>query len=204
MDATAKAAWVGRLRAWIAEQRRARPIPDAQALGGLELQQYRVHGGFMQTWLRQHGPGMLRERAVLLEHQGRASPDPVIVAHGDAPMLAAMRVLVGEPALAGEGRVVALLDDEYEAFVAANPEGNDEDREFDFHVSTWSRFAPAGSALLERAEALGKPIDAAGVYLDHVNGTLWGPRCGLEVENLWRWDGTALHLIEEAIAHVRY
>ncbi len=41
-------------------------------------------------------------------------------------------------------------------------------------------------------------------YLNHVNGTLWAPRCGLQVENLWSWNGTEMHLIEEGIEHVRY
>jgi hypothetical protein len=202
---TAKDTWVGLLRAYISARRQARPLPDAKALTGLEYQQYRVHGGFMQTWLRQHGPGMLSERAAILEVQGRVLPEPVIVAHGDVPMLAAMRVLAGEGALAGVGRVVALLDDEYDAFIAAHPEAAPEaDREFDFHVSTWSRFAPAPPELIQRARELGKPIDDTATYFDHVNGTLWAPRCGLQVENLWHWNGAELDLVEEAIAHVRY
>ncbi|MDC0716743.1 hypothetical protein [Nannocystis bainbridge] len=38
----------------------------------------------------------------------------------------------------------------------------------------------------------------------HGPGTLWGPRHGLQVENLWSWDGSQLDLVEEAIAHQRY
>ncbi len=183
--------WVARLRAYVAERNLARPALDDNALNALERWQYRIHGGFMQTWLRKHGPQMLNERAAFAELQRRVSPNPVVVAHGDVPFAVAMRVLVGDAGLRGEGRVVVLLDDEYERFMAANPEaGADDDREFDFHVSTWSRFAPAPPALL--------------AYLNHVNGTLWAPRCGLQVENLWSWNGTEMHLIEEGIAHVRY
>lgn len=195
-----RAAWRQKLLDHVRERHAARPIPPREAMDPLQAAMYAVEGGFLNTWLQQHGPRMLAERRMLLEGMGQASGQPIVVLHGDAPAVAAVLVLAGDHARTGEKGLVTLLDEDYRAFVRDNPEA----REFDFHVSSWSRFVPAAAELVERARQMGKPVSTALSYYNHVNGTLWGPRHGLEVENLWSWDGTRLELVEEAIAHKRY
>lgn len=195
-----RAGWQGRLFAYVRERHAARPIPTREGLDPLQQAMYGVEGGFLTTWLRQYGPQMLAERRMLLEQHGELAPDPVIVIHGDLPAVAAVLQIAGEPATTGEKRLVVLLDEEYRAFIREHPEA----REFDFHVASWSRFEPARPELLERARAIGHAIDPALQYFNHINGTLWGPRHGLEVENLWSWDETRLDLVEEAITHKRF
>lgn len=195
-----RTAWQDRLCAHARERHAANPMPARDALSPQQEAILNVEGGFLTTWLRQYGPQMLGERRVTLENLGGASMQPIVVIHGDIPAVVAVLHIAGDAARTGEKKLVALLDEDYDAFIRDNPEA----REFDFHVSSWSRFLPAAPALLERARQLGHPIDPAATYFNHVNGTLWGPRHGLEVENLWRWDGARLDLVEEAIVHRRY
>ncbi len=195
-----RAAWQDRLCAHARERHAARPMPARGTLDPLQDAMLNVEGGFLTTWLRQYGPQMLGERRVSLESLGGASAQPIVVIHGDLPAVVAVLHIAGDHAKTGEKKLVALLDEDYDAFIRANPEA----REFDFHISSWSRFIPAAPALLDQARALGREIDPAHTHYNHVNGTLWGPQHGLEVENLWSWDGARMHLIEEAIGHRRF
>lgn len=192
--------WTDQLRQHVRDCRAARPIPEPSQLSPLALAEHRVQGGFLTSWIRQYGPQMLAERKLLLEERGQLGADPLIVFHGDPGCLAALQIILRGAPLRGDGRTLALLRDEYLDF----RQRCSESVEFDLHVSSWSYFEPASAELLEQAQRIGKPIDPALSYRNHTNGTLWGPRCGLEVENLWSWDGQELVLIEEALAHKRF
>lgn len=187
--------WTEALREFIAVRRAAVPEDEA-ALGVRDTQEYRVEGGFLTQWLETYGPGFLRERSFF-----RMWPsDPVIVLHGDLPMLSACATLLGADGIAGKGRVIAMLDSEYQAFLRAHREPE----EFHYHVSSWSYFRDADVDMLETWRRMGREVDSAHAHRNHVTGTLWGPSCGLQSENLWSWDGEKLTLVEEAIRSIRY
>lgn len=195
-----KAEWTERLLSFAAERHAARPTPPLEGLDSLAQAQYRAEGGFIQAWMRQYGPRMLAERKMLLEGLDGYSPEPLAVVHGDVPLVSAVLYLTDSTAIRGEGQLLVLLDEDYTAFIRENPEP----REFDFHISSWSRFIPASAELLESARRKGLSVSPSLTYFNHVNGTLWGPQHGLEVENLWSWDGANLELVEEALSHKRF
>jgi hypothetical protein len=195
-----KQQWHAELTSSIQACRAKLPVPTQVEISKdpLALAMYRIEGGFMQTWITEYGPRMLKERDVLMH--GKLGPEPVVVIHGDMPLLVACRILLRDGALDGEGDVVAMLSSEYADFIGRNPERV----EFDFHIQTWSGFELADRSLLDRARSMGHEISVSSTYYDHVNGTLWAKLGGLEVHNLWRWDGEEMSLVEEAIDHARF
>jgi hypothetical protein len=195
-----KEAWEERLCAYSRSSHATRRLSVMEEMPALYQEQYRIEGGFINAWLTQYGPRMLSERQALLERMGQLSPRPMVIVHGDTALVSAVLDLAGPHAATGERRLITLLDSEYQWFLRAHPEP----REFDYHVSSWSRFEPASEALLAKARARGHTLHSERKYFNHLNGTLWGPRCGLQVENLWCWDGATMNLVEEAISHVRY
>jgi hypothetical protein len=192
--------WQAKLAAFIKASRASLPVPEQDEISQdpLALAMYRIEGGFMQTWISEYGPHMLKERDFLM--YGKLEPDPVVVIHGDMPLLVACRILLRDGALDGEGDAVAMLSSEYAEFIERNPERE----EFDFHIQTWSRFERATPSILVRVRSKGHEISASSTYYDHVNGTLWAKLGGLEVHHLWRWNGEEMSLVEEAIDEARF
>jgi hypothetical protein len=195
-----RARWLGELRAFVAERRRLVPVPDPATLDALRRAELEVELGFLKAWLTRWGPPILQERAMFMKRAGLTEPEPIVVVRGGPNVLLAMRRLVGDPPVAGEGPVVAILDEEYDEFVASHVEQPAQA----YHVVCWSRFEPAADALLELARRRGLSPSSADTYRNHVNGTLWADSRGLEVENLWRWDGDRLSLVSEGIRHRRF
>ncbi|MDY7232737.1 hypothetical protein [Hyalangium rubrum] len=200
MEGLSKEAWEERLCSYSRSAHAMRRTSVVEEMPALYQEQYSVGRGFMQGWLARYGPRMLAERTALLERAGAVSPSPMVVIHGDVLLASVVLDLAGPHAATGEQRLVALLDQEYEWFLRTYPEP----REFDYHVSSWSRFEPASEALLAKARERGHVLQAERKYFNHLTGTLWGPRRGLEAENLWGWDGVKLELVEEALTHVRF
>jgi hypothetical protein len=196
--AISQQAWTQSRRDLNAARRAGTPGPHPQALEPPVYQEFRVQGGYLQTLLNEHMRGLLVGRRILPVLQ--VAPDPVVVLHGDAATMAACLVLLGDDAIAGRGTYVAMFHDEYRQFLAAHPEP----AEYRYHVSTWSYFCTADGEMLARARELGRAIDGARTYRNHVTGTLWAARCGMSAESLWAWDGAKLALIEEAIRQVQF
>jgi hypothetical protein len=194
-----KEQWTKELQQTISSRRAGAPVattPDQ--LGPLGLQEYRVQGGYLQTLLGRYMSQIWNERRALRILQ--LQPNPVVIVHGDMATLAVCAVLLGPDGIAGNGGTVAMLDEEYQTFLESHPEP----KELDYHISTWSYFRDADPELLDSARKLGKTINPALRHRDHVTGTLWGPRCGMQSHSLWSWDGQALSLIEEALSQSRY
>lgn len=195
-----KAEWEARLCAYSRNAHATRRTSVVEEMPALYQEQHRIDSGFMHAWLTQYGPRMLGERQALLERTGEVSPRPMVVVHGDVLLVSSVLDVAGPHAATGERRLITLLDQEYEWFIRTYPEP----REFDYHVSSWSRFEPAREPLLAKAQERGHVLRSEAKYFNHINGTLWGPNCGLEVENLWAWDGAKMELVEEAISQVRF
>lgn len=192
--------WLGELRAFVAERRRLVPVQDPATLDALRRAELEVELGFLKVWLTRWGPPMLQERAMLMKRAGLTEPEPIVVVRGGPNVLLAMRRLVGDAPVAGDGPVVTLLDEEYDEFVALHVEQPAQA----YHVICWSRFEPAADELIALARQRGLEMASAETFRNHVNGTLWADRRGLQVENLWRWDGERLVLISEGIRHRRF
>ena len=150
----------------------------------------RIVGGALQTWLWEHGPHILQERATLA-HLLDADREPSIVFTGDAAGLLAAEEIVGPV----NDRVAYLLEEE---FAAAEPPLADPG--YVRHVHVWSRFLPnVDAGITEQARAR-YPIPSSSEYWQHAKGTMWGVNAGRGVNHLWRWDGREMELLEEAMA----
>jgi hypothetical protein len=182
--------WATQLRDHAAACRAAAPLPDRDALTAAQEWRCRIVGGALLTWLRQHGPRFLQERAVVCELLG-LDRDPAVVFTSDVPGLVAAREVVGPD----HERVVYLLDDEFAAAPARAA-----DPGYKHHVHFWSFFRPeveAGFAAEARAR---HPIPADCSYWQHSEGTMWAVTAGRGADHLWRWDGHTPELLEEAMS----
>lgn len=186
--------WTARLREHTAECRAAAPLPDREALTDAQEWQCRIVGGTLLAWLRQHGPLLLQERAVMHKMLG-IDRDPVVVFTSTVPGLVAAREIVGPD----HERVVYLLEDEYAALPPSLA-----DPEYKRHAQFWSFFRPEvepGFAAEARAK---HPIPATCSYWQHSEGTMWAVNAGRGADHLWRWDGHKPELLEEAMAQRVY
>lgn len=183
--------WTSRLLAYATECRSAAPLPDRAALTDAQEWHCRIVGSTLLTWLRQHGPRFLQERAVMHKMLG-IDRDPAIVFTSDVPGLVAAQEIVGTD----HERVVYLLEDE---FTAAPPRAADP--EYKRHVHVWSYFRPEVEPGFAAAARAKHPIPADCSYWQHAEGTMWAVRAGRGVDHLWRWDGHKPELLEEAMSH---
>lgn len=191
MDDHVVAEWAEELREFVAACRAARPLPERDTLTPALEWQCRIVGGALLTWLHEHGPGFLQERAVMASLIG-VDPDPVIVFTSDVPGLVAAEELLGSD----HERVVFLLEEE---FADAAPRAADPG--FVRHVHVWSRFLPDLERDFAVAARTKHPIAAQDSYWQHAEGTMWAPNAGRGVDHLWRWDGREPELLEEALTH---
>lgn len=185
--------WKARLRAFFVDESGRDEIPPREELTDAQEMQCRIVGGALIAWLERHGPRMIQERSVL-----RAvgfEPNPLIVFTSNVPGLVAAREILGEQ----PERVVYMTEARFRDFLRANP-----DPRYIWHVHHWSLFPPQLEAEFLEAARSGYPIADGCQYWQHVEGTLWGPSCGLEIRHLWQWDGAEPALLEEGMQSVRF
>jgi hypothetical protein len=183
-----KGTYTAKLRAHLAACRTRVPLPDRAALAPLEEWQCRVLGGHLIHWLEDWGPRLLEERSILPANQPR-DPEPLICFQSTLPGLIAAREILGE----APGRVLWGSPEEFEACPI-------QDDAYAFHVVLRSRFEAAEDAGLARAVRQRHPLTSGETYVFHVEESVLGPLFARGAKHLWKWDGTALTLLEEALA----
>lgn len=179
--------WFDGLRQFIHECRAKRPIADRDDFSTMEEMQCRIIGGSLIAWLRQHGPRMIQERAVLAKLQ-QWEKDPFIVFTSEEPGLVAAGEILEE---AGE-RIVFLYPDEFTDWLEDHP-----DSDYSWHIHTWSFFAPVDEETAPKAEKY--PIaDGESLWL-HKEGTMCGQLFGRGGDHLWKWNDQEFTLLEECM-----
>jgi len=191
MDDHGVAEWADDLRRFATACRSMRPLPERGTFTPAQEWQCRIVGGALLTWLREHGPRLLQERAVMATLL-RVDPDPVIVFTSDVPGLVAANEILGSD----HERVVMLLDEEF-----AEAEARAADHGFVRHVHVWSRFLPELERDFAAVARTKHPLPATSSYWQHAEGTTWAPNAGRGGNHLWRWDGRQPELLEEAMTH---
>lgn len=182
--------WSTTLKSFVRVQREAAPIADRDTLTDEEEGHCRIIGGDFLNWQQRGLRGILEHRAVL---SVRAfDPEPLVVFTTTMPGLVAAQEIMPSPS----DNLVYLLHDEFMAWEKRNPADT-----FTFHVHHWSYFKRPDSVLLARAQDAYPDMKTA-EFRVHSSGDLWGERCGVAVENLWRWSGDDMELLEEAFSHV--
>jgi hypothetical protein len=179
--------WFEELQAFIDECRAERPIPEREALSSMEEMQCRIIGGCLISWLQEHGPRMIQERAVLSKTQNWEE-DPFIVFTSQQPGLAAAQEILED---AGES-VAFLHPEEFTQWLENHP-----DPDYVWHVHTWSYFAPVEEDMAEEAKE--HPVAEGETLWLHKEGTYCGTLFGRGGDHLWKWDGKELTLLEEGI-----
>ena len=158
--------WFEKLKAFLIECRDKRPLITRNDLQTVEEMQCRIIGGSLIGWLKEHGPNLLQERAMLAGLEDMEK-DPFIVFTSEQPgLIAANEILSG-----GQSTIVFLYHDEYSAWLESNPDTN-----YQWHIHTWSFFAPLDPTTVQRAKKY--PLTAGEAYWLHKEGTMCGPLFG--------------------------
>lgn len=187
-----RVAWTEALEAFAREQRQEHPLPAREDLAGEEDWCYRIIGGDFISWSRQRLPDILTERLAL--RVKNFDPEPLIVFSTSTPGLVAARDIIPPEA---EG-VFCVPHEAFDGWDRAHPVDS-----FTFHVHFWSYFArPEGQRLAYAREHY--PDVPADELRVHHTGELWGERCGLFGDHLWRWHDEEMELLQEAFAHGQF
>jgi len=180
--------WSQGLREFIASRRSKIPLRPRSELNDYEEWQCRIIGGSLISWLREHGPNFIRERAVLSDWEGW-DKNPIVVFSSDEPgLVAANEILRGD-----SSAVLWLYRDELKDWYALQA-----DDKYVHHVHTWSCFATLDEAMLSKARKK-HPISNGESYWLHDEGTICGPNFGRGGSHLWKWNGEKPELLEEVI-----
>jgi hypothetical protein len=167
-------------------------LPDRQSLSEEEEWQCRIIGGEFISWYKHDLSYILQQRIALQVRQ--FDKEPILVFTTSIPGLVATREIIKEPS----ENLVCLLHHKFEKWIGRNPVD-----EFIFHIHHWSYFKPIDEDLLELAQTSYPKIDPAEFRI-HTSGDLWGERCGLGADHLWRWNGSIMELIEESCSQIRF
>ena len=179
--------WFEGLNAYVAECRKKSPIQDRQDITTAEEMQCRIIGGSLISWLREHGPRLLQERAMFADIE-KWEKDPFVVFTSEQPgLVAAREILEGN-----SGAITFLYPAEFEDWKKLQP-----DNEYRWHVHMWSFFTPLDSATVEKAQQY--PLVPGESYWLHKEGTQCGPLFGRGGEHLWKWDGNKPVLFQECL-----
>jgi len=179
--------WFDELKRFAMECRVKFPIVNRDDLSAEQEMQCRIIGGSLIPWLREYGPGLIQERAILAGFRNWEK-DPFIVFTSDQPgLVAASEILEDRPAT-----VEFLYPDEFTEHMQNHP-----DPEYRWHVHTWSFFAPVDSDMAKKVEKY--PIGAGESYWLHKEGTMCGQLFGRGCNHLWKWDEQEAVLLEECI-----
>jgi hypothetical protein len=182
--------WIHELRKFIANCREQLPLRARGDFRSDEEWKCRVIGGNFISWLREHGPSLLQERAVLADYK-RWDKEPIVIFTSEEPGLVAAKEILG----GDSSRVLFLYPKEYKRWIEMSP-----DEEFHWHVHTWSYFSDLSEDALDRAGKI-HPIDADEQYWLQEEGTTCGENFGRGGSHLWKWDGVKPVLLEEAFNH---
>ncbi|NJK93489.1 MAG: hypothetical protein HC904_17745 [Blastochloris sp.] len=178
--------WIRQLREYIAACRTERPIKGPEQLTDEVGWQYNIIGSSFMQWLKQYGPLLIQERAVISDFD-KLKNDPLIVFTGEEPgLVAAQHILRDE-----SERVVYLHRDEYDTWEKGHP-----DPKFRWHIHTWSYFGSLDGEMGKRAREK-YPLKDSETYWIHIEGTNCGELFGRGAEHLWKWDGEKPTLLEE-------
>jgi len=179
------AKWFEGLKAYTAECRKQTPLTRRDDLSLASEMQCRIIGGSLIGWLRQHGPRLLQERAVLAGLQNWEK-DPFVVFTSEQPgLVAANEILENAPPT-----IVFLYCDEFTRWTKAHP-----DADYRWHVHTWSFFTAPDLEEVRRAAKY--PLAVGDTYWLHKEGTMCGPLFGRGGDHLWKWNGREPELLEE-------
>ncbi len=176
-----------KLRKYLAECRRRKPIPTRNDLDALNEFQCRVLGGHMINWLREWGPKLFQERTAFGEQDG-LDKNPVICFITSVPGLAAANeILVDYP-----GSAVGCLAEDFTVF-------SEKDDDFLFHIEVHSHFEELD--IMEDNHNIFEqyPLDEHEQYLFHVDESIMGPLFARGGRHLWKWNGSELNLLQEGL-----
>lgn len=187
-----KQEWLAALKAFVQKRSENNPISPRSTLSEEEEWHCRIIGGEWINWYQRHLRTILQERMVLRVQQ--FDPEPLIVFTTTMPGLVAAQQIMQEP----PENLVYLLHSEFVAWEQHNPVDS-----FTFHIHHWSYFQPISQQLLAQASARYPDLDPQAFRI-HASGDLWGERCGVGGEHLWRWNGERMELLEEAFTQVRF
>ena len=187
-----KQEWSIALKSFSEEQRQLNTIPSRDSLSDEEEWQCRIIGGELISWYERRLPNILNERVVL--RVMNFDPEPLIVFTTDLPGLVAAQSIIPAPS----DDFVSLLHKEYEEWDRQHAVD-----EFTFHVHHWSYFRGLEKELLTQASEA-YPSVSVDEFRIHSSGDLWGKRCGVFGDHLWRWDGEKMELLEEAFSQGVY
>jgi hypothetical protein len=180
--------WAKQLQDYIAVCRAAFPLPNREDLTPIEEWQCRIVGGSLLSWLREHVPRILQERAVLSKLLA-LDPEPFVVFTSNLPGLVAAREIIGQD----QEAIGYLLEDEY-----ASPPLLAADNGFRSHIHVWSYFPQMVGADFESAARTKHAIAKECTFWEHDEGTMWATNAGRGAAHLWQWDGEKPELLEEA------
>jgi hypothetical protein len=175
------------LRRFVSKCRARRPVVDREDLSAFEEIQCRIIGGSLIAWLREHGPRLVQERAVLAESQN-CEKDPIIVFTSERPGLVAAREILRK----GPANIAFLYPDEFSDWLIDHP-----DPEYRWHIHTWSFFAPVDADTAKKAKK--HPCSEGEFLWLHKEGTMCGHLFGRGGDHLWKWNGREPELLEEAV-----
>ena len=179
--------WFRALANFIAACRTKRPIISRDSLTAEAEWQCRIIGGSLIAWLEKHGPPLLQERAFLATLQNWEK-DPFIVFTSEQPGLVAAREILEE----GPATIAFLYPAEFALWLKKKP-----DADYQWHVHTWSYFAPLDEETRKKTEKF--PLSEGESYWLHKEGTMCGQLFGRGGDHLWKWDGQEPVLLEECI-----
>lgn len=180
-------AWSRGLREFIANCRQKLPYRARKDFRDAEEWQCRIIGGSFISWLRQHGPNLIQERAFFADYE-KLDKEPIIVfTSEESGLVASQEILEGD-----SSRVLPLYPAEYARWLDKRP-----DEKFQCHIHTWSYFTELDEDAFDRAQKSHQITDGETYWL-HKEGTTCGPAFGRGGDHLWKWDGEKPVLLEEA------
>jgi hypothetical protein len=179
--------WFDGLKRFVSECRAKRPVVGRKDLSTFEEIQCRIIGGSLISWLGEHGPRLIQERAVEADLQN-FEKDPYIVFTSESPGLVAAREILSE----GPANMVFLYPDEFTEWLNNNP-----DSDYRWHVHIWSFFAPVDEEMAKKAVKY--PCSEGESLWLHKEGTMCGHLFGRGGDHLWKWNGREPELLEEAV-----
>lgn len=182
--------WQAALQQHAAQEYQARPLPARAELSALEENQCRILGGTLISWLQRHSHPLLAERDVL-KTMIDVEADPVIVVISDTPgLIAAQEILARAPF-----PIFFLPQASFDAFLAQHP-----DKTFRWHVVFTSFFYQAADAETQQQMNARAALQPGEAFWLHREVSSLAPLFARGGDHLWKWDGQAMALIEEAFA----
>lgn len=165
--------------------RKRRPLPARETLSPAEERQCCIIGGSLISWLEYYGSRLLQERNMLSKLQGWEK-NPFIVFTSDKPGLIAAREILND----NPSQYAFLFPNEFKKWEARHP-----DKEYQWHIHTWSYFKTLDKSSLQRASDY--PLAPEETFWLHQEGTMCGTLFGRGYDHLWKWNGEDFVLLQE-------